>query len=283
MRVLEVVPGQDKSYDEVKEQIRADLLKARSTAENARLIKAFEEDRATGVVLADSAKKLNLPIEEVSFDRTGKGADGKSIELPSIPIATLVEAAFKSDVGVENEALRLPSGGYAWYEVQDIVKPRQKPLDEVKADVETAWRREQILTRLGEKARDLVARLNRGEPIADVAKSVGAEVKTSQPLKREGSEEGIAPAAIAQVFTLGEHAAGSASEGESRVVFEVEKITLPQPLNEIQARGLEQQLAKQIADDNYSGYLGGIMKTAGVSVDQKNFSAVAGGSYEGGE
>ena len=283
MRVLEVVPGQDKSYDEVKEQIRADLLKARSTAENARLIKAFEEDRATGVVLADSAKKLNLPIEEVSFDRTGKGADGKSIELPGIPIATLVEAAFKSDVGVENEALRLPSGGYAWYEVQDIVKPRQKPLDEVKADVETAWRREQVLTRLGEKARDLVARLNRGEPIADVAKGVGAEVKTSQPLKREGSEEGIAPAAIAQAFTLGEHGAGSASEGEARVVFEVEKITLPQPLNEIQARGLEQQLAKQIADDNYSGYLGGIMKTAGVSVDQKNFSAVAGGSYEGGE
>ena len=283
MRVLEVIPGQEKTFDEVKEQIRADLVKARATAENARLIKAFEEDRATGVMLADSAKKLNLPLEVVTFDRTGKGADGKAIELPGIPIATLVEAAFKSDVGVENEALRLPSGGYAWYEVQDIVKPRQKPLDEVKADVEAAWRREQIQTRLAEKARDLVARLNRGEPIADVAKGVGAEVKTSQPLKREGSEEGIPPAAIAQAFTLNEHGAGSASEGESRVIFEVEKITLPAPLNEVQARGLEQQLGKQIAEDNYSGYLGGIMKTAGVSVDQKNFSAVSGGSYEGGE
>ena len=283
MRVLEVIPGQEKSYGEVKEQIRADLLKARSTAENAKLIKAFEEDRATGVVLADSAKKLNLPLEEVTFDHTGKTADGKPIELPGVPIATLVEAAFKSDVGVENEALRLPAGGYAWYEVQDIVKPRQKPLDEVKADVEAAWRKEQVQSKLAEKARDLVARLNRAEPIADVAKSVGAEVKTSQPLKREGPAEGIPPAAIAQAFTLAEHGAGSASEGESRVVFEVDKITLPAPLNEIQARGLEQQLSKQIADDNYTGYLGGIMKTAGVSIDQKNFSAVAGGTYEGGE
>ena len=283
MRVLEVIPGQDKTFDEVKEQIRADLVKTRATAENARLIKAFEEDRATGVVLADSAKKLNLPLQEVTFDRAGKGADGKVIELPGIPIATLVEAAFKSDVGVENEALRLPSGGYAWYEVQDIVKPRQKPLDEVKADVEAAWRREQIQTRLAEKARDLVARLNRGEPIADVARGAGAEVKTTQPLKRKGSEEGIPPAAIAQAFTLNEHGAGSASEGESRVIFEVEKIALPAPLNEMQARGLEQQLRRQIAEDNYSGYLGGIMKTAGVSVDQKNFSAVSGGSYEGGE
>jgi peptidyl-prolyl cis-trans isomerase D len=166
--------------------------------------------------------------------------------------------------------------------VQDIVKPRQKPLDEVKADVEAAWRKEQIQTKLAEKARDLVARLNRGEPIADVAKGADAEVKTSQPLKREGSEEGIPPAAIAQAFTL-EHGAGSASEGESRVIFEVVKIALPAPLNEMQARGLEQQLGRQIAEDNYSGYLGGIMKTAGVSVDQKNFSAVSGGSYEGGE
>jgi peptidyl-prolyl cis-trans isomerase D len=102
-------------------------------------------------------------------------------------------------------------------------------------------------------------------------------------LKREGPAEGIPPTAIAQAFTLAEHGAGSASEGESRVVFEVEKITLPAPLNEIQARGLEQQLGKQIAEDNYSGYLGGIMKTAGVSIDQKSFSAVSGGSYEGGE
>jgi peptidyl-prolyl cis-trans isomerase D len=116
-----------------------------------------------------------------------------------------------------------------------------------------------------------------------VAKSIGAEVKTSQPLKREGQEEGIPPAAIAQAFTLAEHGAGSASEGESRVVFEVEKITLPAPLNEVQARGLAEQLARQVAQDNYSGYLDGIMKAAGVSIDQKTFAAVTGGSYEGGE
>ena len=283
MRVLEIIPGEEKSFDQVKEQIRADLVKARASVENTRLIKAFEEDRVTGVVLADSAKKLNLPLEEVTFDHTGKSPDGKTVELPGVPIATLVEASFKSDVGVENEALRVPSGGYAWYEVQDIVKPRQKPFDEVKADVEAAWRREQIQGKLAEKARDLVARLNRSEPIAEVAKSADAEVKTSEPLKREGQAEGIPQAATAQAFTLAEHGAGSAAEGESRVVFQVEKITLPPPLNQLQARGLEQQLATQIAQDNYSEYLSGIMKTAGVSVDQKNFSAVAGGSYEGGE
>ena len=285
MRVLEIVPGEEKSFDQVKEQIRADLAKARASAENSRLIKAFEEDRVTGVVLADSAKKLNLPLEEVTFDRTGKGPDGKTVDLPGVPIATLVEATFKSDVGVENEALRVPSGGYAGYEVQDIVKPRQKPFEEVKADVEAAWHREQIQGKLAEKARDLVARLNRSEPIAEVAKSVDAEVKTSEPLKREGQGEGIPTAAVAQAFTLAEHGAGSAAGRRVRVLcFRSKKSRCLLRSTQLQARrGLEQQLATQIAQDNYSEYLSGIMKTAGVSIDQKNFSAVAGGSYEGGE
>ena len=143
MRVLEIIPGENKSFAEVKDQIRADLLKARSTAEASKLVKAFEEDRASGVVLADSAKKLNLPLEEVTFDRSGKGAGGKPIEIPGVPAAALVDAAFKSDVGVENDALRVPSGGYAWYEVLDIVKPRQKPFEEVKTEVEAAWRKDQ--------------------------------------------------------------------------------------------------------------------------------------------
>lgn len=285
MRVLEIIPGQDKSFAEVKEQIRADLLKARSTVETSKLIKAFEEDRATGVVLADSAKKLNLPLEEVTFDHTGKGPDGKPVALPGVPIATLVDAAFKSDVGVENDALRLPSGGYAWYEVQDIVKPRQKPFDEVKADVEAAWRKDQIRAKLAEKARDLVARLNRGEPIADVAKSAGAEVKTSQPLKREGSGDALPSAAVGQAFTLPEHGASSAgsADGESRVVFVVDKIVLPPPLNEAQARGFEQQLARQVGEDNYTAFLSAVMKTAGVNIDYKAFANVMGGAYDGGE
>ncbi len=285
MRVLEVVPGQEKSFAEAKDQIRADLVAARSKAELAKQIKAFEDDRTTGVVLTDSARKLGLPAEEVTFDRTGKTAAGKPVELAGVPVSTLVGAAFKSDVGVENEALRLPSGGYAWFEVQEIVKPRQKPYDEVKADVEAAWRKEQVRTKLVEKARDLVARLQKGEAIAEVAKSAGAELKTSKPLKREGAEPGLPPAAVSQAFALAEGGASSAmpGDGATRTVFQVEKITLPPPLNEAEAKGLEQQLASQIGEDNFAQYLGGVTKTAGVTIDEKTFAAVLGGATDGGE
>jgi peptidyl-prolyl cis-trans isomerase D len=285
IRVLEIVPGEEKSFDEAKDRIRDDLTKARAAAESAKLIKAFEDERASGVPLADSAKKLGLPLEEATVDRVGRGADGKPVNLASVPVAGLAAAAFKSDVGVENEALRLPGGGYAWFEVQDILKARQKPFDEVKVDVEAAWRKDQIRTKLTEIARDFASRLDRGEPIAEVAKSVGAEVKTTKPLKREGSDEGIPAAAVAQAFSLSEGGSSSAASGDgtSRTVFEVQKITPPAPLDEATEKALAQRLQGQIGDDNFVEYLTGIEKQAGVSVDRKNFTSVAGGAYDSDE
>jgi peptidyl-prolyl cis-trans isomerase D len=284
MRILEVVPGQEKSFAEAKDQIRSDLAAARSKAELAKLIKAFEEDRATGVVLADIAKKLGLPVEDATFDRTGKTADGKPVTLSGIPVSTLVDAAFKSDVGVENEALRLPGGGYSWFEVQDIVKPRQKPFEEVKADVEAAWRKEQVRTKLVEKARDLASRIEKGEAISEAAKSAGMELKTSKPLKRQGSEQGLPPAAVSQAFALQEGGVSSAMSGDgaTRTVFQLEKIALPPPLNEMEARELEQQLANQVGEDNFAQFLGGVLKTEGVTIDQKALTAVLGGAVDGG-
>src|SRR5262249_41788304 len=156
--------------------------------------------------------------------------------------------------------------------------------EEVKAEAQEAWRKDQIRTKLTTKARDLVAQLNEGTAIADVAKSVGAEVKTSKPLKRKGSEEGLPQQAIAQAFTLAEGGASSvAGDAASRLVFQAAKIAAPAPLDEAHAKALEQELSPQIAEDNFAAYLIGVEKAAGVTVDQKNLTAAEGGSYDGGE
>jgi peptidyl-prolyl cis-trans isomerase D len=282
-RVLEIVPAQEKIFSDVKDRIRDDLIKAKSTAETAKLIKDFEDERASGLQLQDSAKKLDLPLDEVTLDLRGNGEDGKPVALTAVPAQTLAAAAFKSGVGVENEALRLQGGGYAWFEVTDILKARQKPFDEVKAEVLEAWRTDQIRSKLAAKARELVEQLNQGTPIADVTKDV-AEVKTSQPLKRGGSEQGLPQQAVSQAFTLGEGAASSAVSGAtSRVVFQVAKIAAPAPLDQARAKALEQELSSQIAEDNFAAYLTGVEKAAGVTIDQKTLAAAEGGSYDGGE
>ncbi len=279
VQVDDITPGKQESFDEVKASIREDLVKAKSKKESSKLIKALEEERAAGLLLRDIAKKLNMPLEEVTLSLKGAGKDGEPVQLTSVPAATLADAAFKSDVGVENDALRLKSGGYAWYDVEDVIKARQKTFDEVKAEVEAGWRKDQIRTKLTAKARELVERLNNGGKIADVAKSVGATVKTTQPLKREASEQDLPKPAIALAFSLAEGGAASAlgSDGESRAVLQVEKVTAPEPLKEMASKTLEQRLSAQIAEDNFAQYLAGVEKAAGVVVDRKNLTAAMGG------
>jgi len=283
-RVSEIVPAEEKTFEEVKDRVRDSLVKAKSTAEMSKLIKDFDEERASGLQLQDSAKKLDLPLEEVTLDAHGNGEDGKPVALTAAQAPALATAAFKSGVGVENDPLRLPGGGYAWFEVTDIVKARQKPFDEVKAEAQEAWRKDQIRTKLAAKARELVTQLNQGIAIAEVAKGVGAEAKTSKPLKRGGSEEGLPQQAVAQAFTLTEGGASSAaSDATSRVVFQIAKIAAPAPLDEARAKALQQELSSQIAEDNFAAYLTGVEKAAGVTIDQKNLTAAEGESYDGGE
>jgi peptidyl-prolyl cis-trans isomerase D len=285
MRVQEIVPGEEKSFDEVKDRVRDDLTKARAAAESARLIKAFENDRTSGKPIDRIAEDLHIPIEKVTLDRTGNGPDGKPVKLSFVPVSALAAAAFKSGEGVENEALRLSGGGYAWFEVQKVQNVSQKLFDDVKADVEAMWRNDQIRTKLTEKARDLVSRIDHGEAIADAAKSVGAQVKTSKSLKRDGSEGDLSSQAVSQAFSLAEGSASSASvnNGTSRVVFHVEKVVTPSPLNEADAKALVQQLQSQVSDDNFIEFLSEIVKSAGVSVDRKNLTAAAGANYDSDE
>jgi peptidyl-prolyl cis-trans isomerase D len=293
IKVLDIEPGKEKNFDEVKDQIRADLEKAKIAAEAAKqakafeqrrdkLVKSIEEERATGLPLRDIAKKLNLPLEEVSLDRAGNGSGGNAAKLAAVPAPQLAAAAFKSEPGVENEALRLSNGGYAWFDVEDVIKAHQKPFEEVKADVESAWRRDQLKIKIAQKARDLVARIEKGEPIADIAKSVGATVKNSEPIKREGSAPDLPAAAISQAFSLGEGGASSVQSGggAARVVFQVTKVIAPAPLDAAGTKSMEQRLSAQIAEDSFAEFVSGIEKSAGVTVDHKTFTAVAGGAYE---
>lgn len=282
LRVLEIVPAQEKSFDEVKDQIKDEILKTRVTEEMSKLTKAFEDERTAGVQIPDIAKKLGLPLNEVTLNSAGLDPEGKAALVPGVPASNLATAAFKSDIGVENEALRLPSGGYAWFDVTDIVKARQKPLDEVKADVETAWRREETRTKVNDKAQELTARLYHGEAIADVAKSIGAEVQTSKPLKRNGAEASLPNGAVSQAFSLGEGAAGSTplGDGTSRIVFQVSKVMPAAPLEAGVADSLRQRLTQLIAADNFATYVAGIEAQAGATIDEKALATIAGGSSD---
>ena len=114
--------------------------------------------------LAEIAREFNLALRSVGpVDAALRRPDG-SAEAPLAGGDATIQGIFRSEPGVDNEAIRLPrDSGYVWFDVKKIDPSREQGFDEVKAQVETQWRTEEVATRLSAKARELVERLDKGE------------------------------------------------------------------------------------------------------------------------
>ena len=93
----------------------------------------IEDLRAGAKPLADIAKEKGLTLVQIpAVDAGGLDKAGNPVDLPEKD--AVVKAAFASDIGVDNEALRTGTG-YVWYDVTGIEPSREKTLDEVRDQV----------------------------------------------------------------------------------------------------------------------------------------------------
>ncbi len=116
--VLKIEPEVTKTFAEVSAQLRNDIALERAKSQVQDLHDKIEDDRAGGSSLEQAAEKLKLPVVTVNVDRSGRDPDGKP--MANVPhAADVVNAAYASDVGVDNDPIDA-DGGYLWYDVADI-------------------------------------------------------------------------------------------------------------------------------------------------------------------
>jgi peptidyl-prolyl cis-trans isomerase D len=284
VRITEIVPSTTKPYAEVAAELKREIAVQRARAEVGRIRDTIEDRRADGKTLAEATQELGLELREVAaIDPLGNDMEGK----PVAGIATdasLRKAVFASDVGVDNETLRTRDGGYQWFEVVRVTPARQKGFDEVKPEVEKAWRDDEIAERLSAKAADLVKRLEGGETMAAVAASEGnLEVRHAKNLARSGGGDGPAAKAAAHAFNVAVEGAGSvALDDGSRLLFRVTGAEVPAfDAASPSLRTVAGQVKQAITEDVLGQYLGKLQADLGVNVNARAFAAAIGSASGG--
>jgi peptidyl-prolyl cis-trans isomerase D len=189
-----------------------------------------------------------------------------------------LNAVFATEVGVENDPIDAKDDGLVWYELLDITPERLKPLDQVKQEVIAGWRVEEERNRMAKHTDELVKQLNGGKTLEDVAKELNTEVVVSEPLKRSGMTVNILPNAMMQAFALPQGGYGSAPSGvdEGRIVFQVDKVTPPAPLDEASTNQLKGRLANFMGEDIIGEYFTALEQRYGVHVNQQALSKLTG-------
>jgi peptidyl-prolyl cis-trans isomerase D len=277
LRVTEIEPGKDVTFEEAKADVETKLLKERAQTAIFDLHDSIEDDRAAGAQLAEIGVKYNIPYKVFEqLDRRGQAPDGTTPDVPQK--SELLNAVFATDVGVENDPIDAKDDGLVWYELLGVTPEQVKPLDQIKQKVSEDWRVEEERNRMAKHTDELVKQLNGGKTLEEIAKELNTQVIVSEPLKRNGMTVNILPNAVLQAFALppGGYASAPSGVDEGRIVFQVDKITPPEPLNEADATQLKRRLANFMGEDIIEEYFTALEQRYGVHVNQQALSKLTG-------
>jgi peptidyl-prolyl cis-trans isomerase D len=270
IRVSEIVPGKQRTFEEVKGEIRDKLAEERINQELQSLHDKVEDERSAGKPLKEIAEQLKLEFREIpEIDSTGKGPAGKpAIDGPAA--AQVAQGAFAGSPGLEAEAVELADGGYAWVDVLAVTPERQKPFEDVKAEVMAAAVEEQKRAEIASYAGKLVDRLNKGETMEAVAKETSAKVQKAVGVMRNAVPQGLTQGAVQQAFALPKGGASSAltADGKSRIILRVAEITPAPAATPEQVARLKAEITRQMQGDVIGEYLDALQKRYGLAINE---------------
>ncbi|WP_262031377.1 peptidylprolyl isomerase [Microvirga sp. Mcv34] len=277
VRVTLIQPEAVRPFEEVAGELRQEVAQDRAKGQIERIHDEIEDLRAGAKPLAEIAKEKGLTLVQIpAVDAQGRDKAGNAVNLPEKN--AVVKAAFASDIGVDNEPLRMGTG-YVWYDVTGIEASREKNLDEVRDQVAAQWREDQVAQRLSEKANELAGRFEKGETIEAVAQAAGAPVQNATDLARNTAKDDLTAEAVNRIFAVPVGKTGHAANGtDARAVFSVTSATVPPLVTTTQAaQNTENQLRTGIGDDLLNEYIAQVRQDLGVTINQPALRRATGG------
>jgi len=285
VRVIEIDPGKESSFEEVKDKVRDKLAGQRAEALIQERYDLVEEGRNAGKTLKEIGEEQKLKfldVEATSADN--KTPDGKTaIDIPDA--AVVLKDVFASAVGIQSEAVELPGSTYVWFDVLSVTDRKQKPLDDVKSEVKTVYLDKEKSRLLNELAQKLVDRLKGGEAFEAVAKDAGGTADVSETIKRNHSPPGLTTTAVKQAFALPEKGAAYAetSDRSTRTVFQVKEIKPAAAATKEQADKLASELRGELANDDLIAYVEGLQSELKVQINEAELARATGAGAEDGQ
>ena len=278
VNVEEILPESVKPFEEVKDTIVTELAREQAEREILDLLDEIEDAIAGGATLPEVGERFALEVETpAAFDASGKGEDGSDVSLPQAE--DLLSATFESDVGIVNDVLQLGAQGFLWFDVTNVNPARDRTLDEVRADVIAAWKKDELSKRLSDAAADLRARAESGTPFIALAADTGLEIKIASDLKRNTPSGDFGREAVAAAFSgpVGTTAVTETADGLGRLVLKVTGANVPDfNADSPEVAALETQLSQQIQDTVLGQFISDRESRIGVEINNAAVARVLG-------
>lgn len=282
LKVVQVTPGSEKTFDEVKDALRNRLLAEKATDLMYDRANKIDNLLGNGTSLDQMPGDLGLAGVAGTLDAGGNTKDGTPAPIPGPPElkAALVAAAFqvqKGDPPQLTEVQTPSSGGSAYYavSVEDVIPPAPKPFDEVKQPVAEDWTADQQRHVAEEKAAKLLTALKGGQSLADAAAVAGVPVSRTPEVTRGAATEDMPPELANLLFGLKPGEPTMVATATTFVVAVPAQIDTPNAAAD--PGGYEQlraAVSRSIGNDLASVFAEAVRDRANPRINQENYDSI---------
>jgi peptidyl-prolyl cis-trans isomerase D len=195
LRPVRVTPGVSKSFEEVREELRQTLIRARGQIHIQELVDALEDARAGGAALADAARNLNLMVRSVpAVDARGMTPAGARAEIPENP--AFLQQVFGLEAGDESDPFRTDDDHSYVVKINGVTPTALKPLAEVRDAVREAWTADARAEAVRKRADEIAERAR----TAGLAAAAGRAPMVVNGLRRDQPSDVLSAALLQEFF-----------------------------------------------------------------------------------
>ncbi len=264
-RVNAILSAQETSFEDAQPILRDELAGDRSRRVINQMIDTVDDLLVGGASVEDVAAETELETGQIDWHSgVTEGIAGYD---------AFRRAAAEVTASDYPEVIELEDGGIFALRLDEVVPPALQPFEDVRDQVEAAWRAQSEVDALRVLAEPLAARLSAGESFEDV----GLPIDGAQALTRRSLADETPPELINQVFEM-EPGEARLIDGVGRVyVLKLDDVSPPDPDDEDLAQlqtFLENQAASGISQDLFAIVAEDFRARAGVDLDYQAINAV---------
>ena len=249
-RVSAIEPEETVPLAEARDELANELALEEASERLPDFAAQLDDELAAGTELAEAAEVLGLEAVQVpAVDVNGKDSEGEPVAaLPPWP--EFMRVAIETPAGETSLLEETDAGGYFVIQVDQVMAPRLKPVEEVRDELRQAWQDERRRELARARAEELRAQLDGGAAADELLADAGLEPKPIEPLRRDqtGAEQGINAAAVRALFATppGEVAEEVVEIGAGFAVVVTDEVIAADP-------GADPETLEQLARDVENG------------------------------
>jgi peptidyl-prolyl cis-trans isomerase D len=280
LHVTKITPGSNKTFADVKDTLRKDVMTQLAQAKLTDVTNAFDDASASGASLADSAKRAGMRVVHIpAVDANWLTPEVKKADLPAS--ADFLAQLKKAEVGEESDPFPSTDGSVYVVKVNGTTPPKLKPLAEVRAQAVAAWTDAWEKQRLTDTASQLVTGARSANSLAPVTARVHGTVQSTGAVERSVPPPGLTREFLAKLFNSppGSVISAFTSDHNGVIVARITGVAHPPPnMGDFAYRRFATSIGGQAANDIEESLAMAARQRLGVTVNQQQVDHVTGAS-----